>query len=134
MALNLHIEFGKVKVRKLDRVSLGVIGMHAENIPRIRLVPTLQRGNSSGNAPALLDAGASLSAFPRRSVGTIGWGLFIASYLVSAPVIGVTTVSIIRVTIVSIIRVTVTITAVTITAVTVIIVRYIRWPQMNNSS
>ena len=26
------------------------------------------------HAPALRDAGASLSAFPRRSVGTIGWG------------------------------------------------------------
>ena len=50
--------------------------------PSIRLVPTLQRGNSSGNAPALRDAGASLTAFPRRSVGTIGWGLFIAGYVI----------------------------------------------------
>ena len=38
--------------------------------PVSRLVPMLQRGNSSGNAPA------SLAAFPRRSVG-----LFITSYL-----------------------------------------------------
>ncbi len=39
--------------------------------PSIRLVSTLRRGNSSGNAPALRGAGASLSAFPRPSVGTI---------------------------------------------------------------
>ena len=56
---------------------------HAENTPRIHLVPTLQRGNSSGNAPALRNAGASLAAFPRWSVGTIGRGLFIASYLIT---------------------------------------------------
>ena len=31
---------------------------------RIFIVPTLRRGNSSGNAPALRDAGASLTAFP----------------------------------------------------------------------
>ncbi len=32
--------------------------------------------------PAVLrDAGVSLAAFPRRNVGTIEWGLFIASYL-----------------------------------------------------
>ena len=36
--------------------------------PRIRLVPTLQRGNSSGNAPALRDAGASLSARCTRHI------------------------------------------------------------------
>jgi len=35
------------------------------------IVPTLQRGNSSGNAPALRDAGASKAAFQRWSVGTI---------------------------------------------------------------
>jgi len=36
------------------------------------IVPTLQRGNSVRNAPALRgDAGASNTAFPRRSVGTI---------------------------------------------------------------
>jgi hypothetical protein len=35
------------------------------------IVPTLWRGNVSGNAPALRDAGASLSAFPRWSVGTM---------------------------------------------------------------
>ena len=40
-------------------------------VSELRLVPTLQRGNSSGNAPALRDAGASLSAFPRRSVTAI---------------------------------------------------------------
>ena len=34
----------------------------------------LQRGNSFGNAPALRDAGASLSAFPRRSVQRKGVG------------------------------------------------------------
>ena len=37
----------------------------------IFIVPTLRRGNSSGNAPALRDAGASLTAFPRWSVGTM---------------------------------------------------------------
>ncbi|MEI6333009.1 MAG: hypothetical protein WCS87_00490 [Methylococcaceae bacterium] len=37
--------------------------------PKIRLVPTLRRGNSSGNAPALRDAGASLSAFPTPERG-----------------------------------------------------------------
>ena len=62
-----------------------VVRQYAENTPRISLVPTLQRGNSSSNAPALRDAGASLAAFPRRSVGTIGWGLFIASYLKAFP-------------------------------------------------
>jgi len=36
------------------------------------IVPTLRRGNSVRNAPALRrDAGASDTAFPRRSVGTI---------------------------------------------------------------
>jgi hypothetical protein len=35
------------------------------------IVPTLRRGNSSRNAPALRDAGASLAAFPRWSVGTM---------------------------------------------------------------
>jgi hypothetical protein len=36
----------------------------------------LGMNNSSGNAPALRDAGASLTAFPRRSVGTIGWVIY----------------------------------------------------------
>ena len=58
----------------MTALRLVVISIHFTTILDIRLVPTLQRGNLSGNAPALRDAGASLSAFPRRSVGTIGWG------------------------------------------------------------
>lgn len=40
------------------------------------IVPTLRRGNSVCNAPALRvrDTGASVTAFPRRSVGTIKHG------------------------------------------------------------
>ena len=35
------------------------------------IVPKLRRGNSARNAPALRAAGASATAFPRRSLGTI---------------------------------------------------------------
>ena len=39
-------------------------------LAEVFLVPTFRRGNSSSNAPALRDAGASPAAFPRWSVGT----------------------------------------------------------------
>jgi hypothetical protein len=42
---------------------------------RLSIVPTLQHGNAAGTAPAVRDAGASTSGFPRRSVGTIMNGL-----------------------------------------------------------
>jgi urease accessory protein len=51
-------------------VSLLFVGM-ALSFGTTSIVPTLRRGNSVCNAPALRDAGASTSAFPRRSVGTI---------------------------------------------------------------
>ncbi len=52
-------------------VSLLLVGM-ALSFGTSSIVPTLRRGNSVRNAPALRrDAGASDTAFPRRSVGTI---------------------------------------------------------------
>jgi hypothetical protein len=47
---------------------MSALRQYAENIP-----PSIP---PSSHAPALRDAGASLAAFPRRSVG-----VFIASYL-----------------------------------------------------
>jgi predicted helicase len=47
------------------------IGIFVKHQNKKAIVPTLQRGNSSDNALALRDAGASEVTFPRQSVGTI---------------------------------------------------------------
>jgi Hydrogenase/urease accessory protein len=69
--------FGFAYVETAILVSLVLVGIALSfgiaRLPHaILIVPTLQRGNSVRNAPALRrDAGASDTAFPRRSVGTI---------------------------------------------------------------
>lgn len=56
-------------------VAIGIFVKHQNaTAPTLQnaIVPTLQRGNSASNAPALRDdAGASTAAFQRQSVGTI---------------------------------------------------------------
>jgi len=65
--------FGFVYVETAILVSLLLVGVALSfgTTPIVSIVPTLRRGNSVRNAPALRDAGASDTAFPRRSVGTI---------------------------------------------------------------
>jgi urease accessory protein len=68
--------FGFAYVETGILISLVLVGV-ALSFPIVptryvtAIVPTLQRVNSARNAPALRDAGASDTAFPRRSVGTI---------------------------------------------------------------
>ena len=63
--------FGFAYVETAILVSLLLVGASL-SFGATPLVPTLRRGNSVRNAPALRrDAGASDTAFPRRSVGTI---------------------------------------------------------------
>jgi len=64
--------FGFAYVETAILVSLVLVGM-ALSFGTTPIVPTLRRGNSVCNAPALRrrDAGASGTAFPRWSVGTI---------------------------------------------------------------
>jgi len=66
-----------IKFSLLIIVLFEKIGCKVENEdndnrhPIFCIVPTLRRGNSSCNAPALRDVGALRAAFPRWSVGTI---------------------------------------------------------------
>ncbi len=78
--------FGFAYVETAILVSLLLVGASL-SFGATPIVPTLQRGNSVRNAPALRrrDAGASDTAFPRSSVGTI---IILASIAVFAAMHG----------------------------------------------
>ena len=54
----------------LLKILIAMAVFYSSHTPAF-IVPTLRRGNSVRNAPALRDAGASATAFPRRSVTAI---------------------------------------------------------------